>query len=237
MKTIQHCSNICDQCDLPEPCFASMHSDKSDDQTQNNIQKTLHIKKNESLYRQDEKFRGMFIVKKGGVKAYLSNYSGQEVITAFYLPGALVGFSSFSSEAYIENAKAFEDAELCLITQKDFMRLLGNNHAFQKALMISLSDDLRKSHIDQHTRTYPTAKQKIARFILEYLKRMKQQLKTKTEFYFLPTQQDMGNFLGLAPETVSRVLSQFQKEEIMTSGSKQKYFHFDCQRLEALIVE
>jgi CRP/FNR family transcriptional regulator len=234
MKTIQHCSNICDQCDLPEACFASVHGGTIAP-SKKIVQKSILIKKNEALYRQGEKFRGIFIVKKGGLKACILNKSGQEIIIAFYLPGALLGFSSLSSEIYMEDTKAFEDSELCQITLSDFIHFLQQDPSFQKALVMSLSDDLKKAHIDQYTRAYPSAKEKVARFILEYLKRWIRQGEVKDGFYFLPTQQDMAAFLGLTPETVSRVLSQFQKEKIMISGLKRKHFSVDHTRLEALI--
>ena len=231
MKVKRQVENICQQCDLPHPCFVAAT------QSANRVvQDLIHLKKGEALYRQEEKFHGIFFLKAGALKTYVLNQQGQQIVMGFYLPGDLLGFSGLSEKQYTENIEALCEAEICKVSFSMLMKQVRDDQTYQVYLLDSLSASMKQTQSDRCLYINTTAEQKVAIFLSDYAKRLMEQNGSGTDFRLLPTQQDIAAFLGLTPETVSRLFSLFQKKQVFQSFKAKQMLGLNHDKLAGIIL-
>ena len=230
MKTHRQ-NNPCERCDLPETCFSSMEDASCEGVFNKIVQETIELKKNETLFRQQEKFKGLFSVKSGGVKTFLINESGEQRITGFYLPGEMLGFDAISDECYAESAMALIPSQLCRVPFNALLQLCTDNAHIQKELFKLFSYQIKESRQHFHS----NAEQKVAAFLMNYSERLTYQGKDGNNFHLLPTQQDIASYLDLTPETVSRTFHKLIQEKMFISDKVKEIRDLDYARLKNLI--
>ncbi|MCD6046457.1 MAG: transcriptional regulator [Gammaproteobacteria bacterium] len=228
---VTHQSNLCHSCHLATSCFNISFESPHFSHLSQIIQKSIIVKKNEAVYYQQEKFRGLFTVKQGGVKTYLVSETGQQVVTGFYLPGEILGFDAVYSEHYIANAVSLTSSEICWISFADLLKLASENQTIQRELFKLFSYRLQSNHQKFHL----NSEQKVAAFLLDYASRILKQTTSENDFYLLPTQQDIASYLNLTPETVSRTLHRFIDQEIFQSSQAKRIENLNCQKLREIL--
>jgi CRP/FNR family transcriptional regulator len=228
---VTHQSNVCHNCHLATSCFNISFESPHFSYLSQIIQKSISIKKNEAVYYQQEKFRGLFTIKQGGVKTYLVSENGQQVVTGFYLPGEILGFDAVYSEHYIANAIALTASEICWISFADLLKLASENPVIQRELFKLFSYRLQASHQKFHL----NSEQSVAAFLLDYSSRTSKYSQDTSSFYLLPTQQDIASYLDLTPETISRTMHRFIEQGIFQTSQAKQIEHLDCQKLLKII--
>ncbi|HEC15202.1 MAG TPA: cyclic nucleotide-binding domain-containing protein [Sedimenticola sp.] len=183
------------------------------------------VARGETIFRIEDPFRSIFAVKSGSFKTLIPEAGGREQVVGFYLPGELLGAEGVTGGAYPCTARALESSRICELRmerlpetgrplealQQGLIEILGREVAFGHALMASL---IRQS-----------AEQRIAAFILNLSRRLERRGLAGRVFVLTMSRADMGSYLGLASETVSRVLARFQKAGVLTLQKKQVQVH------------
>jgi CRP/FNR family transcriptional regulator len=168
-----------------------------------------------TLYRVGDRFEALYAVHSGGFKTLGRLANGEEKITGFYLPGELIGLDAIDSAQHGYEAVALEDSEVCVIP---FARL---DAAAQKVpelrhrLFRLLSRDISRDQGLMLLLGVMTAEQRLATFLLNLSRRYQGLGCSHERFLLRMTREEIGSYLGLTLETVSRTLSQFQRAGLL----------------------
>jgi len=165
------------------------------------------------LYRAGEPFAHLFAVKSGSLKSTVFDPDGREHILNFHLPGELLGFAAIYQQRHAGNAVAIADSTVCYLSFTEILRLAQE---FPQ-LVLGLLKIASRSSLYTGTLTGDhNAVVRVAAFLLSVSGRLKAQGRSGTEFDLIMSREDIANHLRLAPETVSRVLTQLRTERVIS---------------------
>lgn len=179
------------------------------------------LQKNEHLYRQSDKFRSVYAVRAGAVKTYSTSSAGDEQVTGFYLPGEIIGIDGISNNQYTASAIALDTSAVCEIPFDQFEQLSQQlpslQHHFFQIMSKGISDDQKLLTLIKKN----SADERVASLLLSLSARYKRRNLSADCFILPMTRADIGNFLGLTIETISRVFSRLKKAQILETEGKQ----------------
>jgi CRP/FNR family transcriptional regulator len=173
------------------------------------------VPRGRTLYHAGEQFEALYAVHSGGFKTVGRLTHGEEKITGFHLPGELVGLDAIDSAQHGYEAVALEDSEACVIP---FARLDAAAQKFPELrhqLFRLLSRDISRDHGLMLLLGVMTAEQRLATFLLNLSRRYQRLGFSPERFVLRMTREEIGSYLGLTLETVSRTLSRFQREGLL----------------------
>ena len=194
---------------------------------QQNLQdkwKKRRVRKDSSICHFGDDFHSFFAVITGSFKSFINTEDGREQIVNFHFPGDLIALESIASGRFSSTVKAMEDSIICHIPYQEAIEVISSYSAESNPLVNLLSVKL-----DQDSRVFTSASaiEKLAGFLLNFHSR----LDNKLSFSLPMSREEIGNFLGLSTETVSRLFSRMQKQgAIIVSGKNVTIL--DIQRLK-----
>lgn len=202
------CSSACSCCSFSPLCLAQAHS---------LVSNTRHLKRKEALCVLNNKFQNIYIVKKGALKAYQVDIHGYEHIHAFYFTGETLGYRAIHAGHHISNVVALtDDTVVCEVAYDQFIDKLKSKPELYEYVLALISKQLTTSFYVN----VATAEQRIAAFIIDLSSRTPAAVPLQA--LTLPmSRQDIGSYLRLTAETVSRVLSRFKRDHIISIDLKQ----------------
>lgn len=167
----------------------------------------------EYVFRTGDPFRAIYAVRQGTVKTVVVNRDGNEQVLGFYLPGEVVGLNAIYPEKYPCDAVALEPAEFCRFSFPAMSDLAARMPSVQQHLFRMLSKELGAASLlaGDHT-----ADERVAAFLLDLSQRYAERGLSGTRFTLSMSRGDIANYLRLATETVSRVLSRFRSQGLLT---------------------
>lgn len=168
------------------------------------------VKAGQWVFGSGEKFDAVFIVHSGFLKTLILDEAGNEQILGFPLKGDLLGIDGLHSEHYASHAVALTDCELVVIPFRD-LAMLGHDHAtLENWLYRAVSRELVREYSVVGLLGTLGAEARVARFLVSLSDRFKTLGYSPVEFNLRMTRQEIGSYLGLTLETVSRSLSALQ---------------------------
>jgi CRP/FNR family transcriptional regulator len=168
-----------------------------------------------SLYHNGDRFESLYAVRSGAFKTVGVSREGTEKITGFNLPGELLGLEAISSGRHGYNAVALEDSEVCIIPFAQLEQAALTIPALQHQLLRLVSGDISRDHGLMLLLGSMTAEQRLAAFLLSLARRHQRLGYAGEHFILRMTREEIGNYLGLTLETVSRLLSRVQREGLI----------------------
>jgi CRP/FNR family transcriptional regulator len=228
--------------DLKTSCAAcSMHQLclpmglNSDDMTRLDqiIGRRRRIARDEPLYRMNDSFRNLYAIRFGHVTNYQINASGAQQITCFQMAGDLLGMDAIGTDKHHCNAVALEDSEVCeipfhrledLFTQmptllRHFHRMMSQEITREQSVMLLLGN--------------MRAEQRFAAFLVNLASRYAMHGYSSSRFQLRMSREEIGNYLGLTIESISRLLSRFKKNGWL-EVDKREVMLLDQQTLKSL---
>ncbi len=170
------------------------------------------------IYWAGDKFEQLYAVRSGCVKTYTVDAEGNERIRGFYLPGDMLGFDALYSDEYTSSACAVAPTEVCSISYAQLSKAVASQPHLQQRLLRLMSKDLATA---MALAGDYTAEQRMAAFLLHlYERELQGHIGDAGHVSLLMPRRDIANFLRLAPETASRVLSRFQKQGLIRSSQR-----------------
>lgn len=167
------------------------------------------------LYHTGDRFESLYAVRSGAFKTVGVSRQGEEKITGFHLPGELLGLEAISSSRHGYSAVALEDSEVCILPFAQIERMAMSVPALQHQLLRVLSGDISRDQGLMLLLGSMTAEQRLAAFLLSLARRHQRLGFSASRFALRMTRDEIGNYLGLTLETVSRLLSRFQREGLV----------------------
>src|SRR3990167_1769246 len=183
------------------------------------VKKHRILKRHDMLYLAKNKFHSLFIIQEGIIKTYQLDPDGKELIRGFYFASEAIGYEAICTGEYLFSAVAISDVAVCEIPYERVLELLHTKPALQKRFLHLISRQLNIGFYlaAEH------AEQRLASFLLDIAARL-YPLENKLEFKLPMSRQDIGNYLRLTAETVSRVFSRFQTHQIIIVKNKNVCF-------------
>ncbi|MFG6665979.1 fumarate/nitrate reduction transcriptional regulator Fnr [Halomonas sp. HNIBRBA4712] len=200
------------------------------------IRRRAPLKKGETLFHQGERFSSVFAVRSGSLKQVTCEGAGFDQLTNFYLPSELVGLDGIDEEAYPGSVVALETTTVCEIPFKHLDALSEELPELRGQLYRSMSKELRDDRRMMRLLSRKTADQRLASFLVTLSDRFRRRGYSPYSFRLSMARSDIGNYLGLAVETVSRILSRLQSQQVVAVSGREVNI-LDMARLTALADE
>lgn len=192
-----------------------MLADSEIEHLENIVQRKKVLKKGEFLFHAGDEFDAIHAIRSGSLKSYTISADGTEQITGFHLPGEIVGLNAISSTQYPSFAKALETSLVCTIPFDKLENLSRDIPGLQKQVFKVMSGEIREEQELMMLLSKKNADERFASFIMNLSARFKRRGLSEKEFQLTMTRGDIGNYLGLAVETVSRLVTRLQKKELI----------------------
>jgi CRP/FNR family transcriptional regulator len=169
-----------------------------------------NLKRKELLYSYHDPFKCIFVVSSGTIKTFQIDMNGQERIQNFYLPGEVIGLEAIQTGFYPYSAIAVTASTVCEIPFDNLLDFVADIPALQKHIITTLGYRINQGHYV----TAPSAEQRLAAFIIDMSQRLNHD-NTHPDIELPMSRYDIGNYLGLAPETISRIFTRFQQAKLL----------------------
>ena len=169
-----------------------------------------HLRKGETLYRAGEPFSALHAIRVGSCKTTVLGEQGHEQIAGFHLIGDIVGLDGLGTERYRGEAVALEDTEVCVLPFDRLEELARDVVPLQHNLHKVLATEIAREREVMLLLGSMRAEERIAVFLLNLSRRYKQRGYSPSEFVLRLSRAEIGSYLGLKLETVSRQLTRFQ---------------------------
>ncbi len=192
------------------------------------------IKKGTSIYRAGEPFDALYAVRAGFFKTTVLLEDGRDQVTGFYMGGELLGMDGIGTEKHTCDAVALEDSEVCIIPFRRLEELSREMHNLQHHFHKVMSREIVRDHGVMMLLGSMRAEERLAAFLVNLSQRFLARGYSPSEFYLRMTREEIGSYLGLKLETVSRVFSRFQDEGMLSVQQKHVRI-IDIPRLRALM--
>jgi CRP/FNR family transcriptional regulator len=185
------------------------------------IKKSAPYRRGESIFRQGDAFTSIYAVRAGMVKSTVINARGEEQITGFYFPGELVGLNSLHEDFYSGTSIALETVSVCEIPFVKLDELSASLPELRRQLMRQMSQEISDEQNMMLVLAKTSAEEKLGNFLIRLSLRFKRLGFSATQFRLTMSRVDIGNYLGLAVETVSRTFTKLQHRGVIKVEGKE----------------
>ena len=210
----------CSTCSKRTSCMSS-------DVTQADVTKfealiggTRVVRRGETLFRIGDTFESLYTIRMGSFKTVIVHWNGIEHITGFHFSGDTLGLEGVSADQHSCDAIALEDSIVCIVPFHLLEILCREVKAIQHHVHQLLSSEIvREANLMMQFGTM-SASQRLAAFLLNLSSRFAARGYSSTEFNLRMTRDEIGSYLGMKLETVSRMFSRLQKDGIIEPNGK-----------------
>ena len=210
----------CSSCNLRELCLPLGLSLKDIEKLDELVALRKRVKRGDSLFRAGDRFESLYAVRLGFLKSTVMSPDGREQVTGFHMAGELVGLDGISNEQHSCDTVALEDTEVCVIPYDRIEDVATNVPVLRSHFHKVMSREIVREHGVMLLLGSMHAEERLAAFLLNLSQRFESRGYSRTEFVLRMTRAEIGSFLGLKLETVSRVLSRFAQEGLIEVNQK-----------------
>lgn len=213
--TQSHNQVICSNCGLDNICLPRGLSQAEVENISQVVKAKKTLQRGDFIYREGDHFKGILAIKSGSAKLVANDTHGNEHILNILLPGELLGFDGLSTEKHGCAAIALETMTFCILPADSMDQLFQNLPGLTRELFRHSGEKMLEDK-NQLVLSKRPAEERLAYFLISLSERLKRRGFSSSEFKLSLTRQEIGNHLGLALETVSRLLKKFQHDQLIT---------------------
>ncbi|MFL6579840.1 MAG: helix-turn-helix domain-containing protein [Burkholderiales bacterium] len=210
----------CSTCNMRELCLTSGLCPADLARAETMVHARRRIKRNEVLFNGGETFNSVFAIRTGFFKSSVIDKEGREQVTGFNMSGELLGMEGIGTGQYEATAIALEDSEVCMMPFALIEEMSHELRPLQRHLHTMLAREIVRDHGVMMLLGSMRAEERLAVFLLNLSQRFTVRGYSQSEFYLRMTREEIGSYLGLKLETVSRVFSKFQESGLVTVQQK-----------------
>lgn len=214
-STVARFRTRCATCNLRELCLPCGLQERDMARFDEVVYTRKRVKRGETLYRCGEAFESLYAVRSGFFKASVVLEDGRDQVTGFHMAGEIVGMDGIGTERHSADVVALEDSEVCVIP---YARL--EEAGLQRQLHKVMSRELVRDQGVMMLLGTMRAEERLAAFLLNLSSRFVARGYSPNEFHLRMTRDEIGSYLGLSLETVSRLFSRFQADELISVQQK-----------------
>lgn len=206
---------------------------KDIDRVNDIIKRSRPIHAGEHIYRTGDGFTSIFAVRSGSIKTYLLDDDGVEQVTGFYLPGEILGFDGIGNNTHGCNVVSMETSTVCEIPFERIEELSLQIPVLQRHFFQLMSQQIESDHQMMMTLSKKNAEGRVATLLVSLSNRFSRRNLSAKSLRLPMSRMDIGNFLGLTIETVSRTFSRLQKEGITNVDGREIHIN-DNEKLHSV---
>ena len=188
------------------------------------------VPRGESLFHAGEAFAALYAVRTGFFKTRVSSEDGRDQVTGFQMAGELLGLDGIGTDRHTCDAVALEDSQVCVIPYHQLEDLARELSDLQRHFHKIMSREIVRDHGVMLLLGSMRAEERLAAFLLNLTQRLRTRGFSAQSLILRMTREEIGSYLGLKLETVSRAFSRFQDEGIL----QVKQRHIEVLNPEAL---
>jgi CRP/FNR family transcriptional regulator len=233
--SVAHLRVACSNCNLRELCLPVGLSIPEIEKIEEIVATRRRVKRGDALFRSGDRFESLYAVRVGFLKSTVVSLDGREQVTGFHMAGELVGLDGISTEQHSCDTVALEDTEVCVIPYERLEEVAGTLPILRNHLHRVMSREIVREHGVMLLLGSMHAEERLAAFLLNLSQRFESRGYSRSEFVLRMTRAEIGSFLGLKLETVSRALSRFAQDRLIEVNQKHVRI-VDPEGLRAMIA-
>jgi CRP/FNR family transcriptional regulator len=211
----------CSSCNLRELCLPVGFSETELQRLDALVATRRGVKRGEALFRCGEPFQALYAVRTGFFKTRVSSEDGRDQVTGFQMAGELLGLDGISSDSHTCDAVALEDSQVCVIPYAQLEQLSREFTDLQRQFHKIMSREIVRDQGVMLLLGSMRAEERLAAFLLNLAQRLKARGFSPSALVLRMTREEIGTYLGLKLETVSRCFSKFQDDGILQVRQRQ----------------
>lgn len=223
----------CQTCSLSALCLPLALGAQDMDQFNAIIRRRAPLKKGEALFCQGNSFSSVFAVRSGSLKQVTLDQNGEEQVTHFYLPSELIGLDSINEQIHPGYVIALERTSVCEIPFNHLDSLAEHIPQLRLQLFRSMSKEMGDDRRMMRLLSRKVPDERLASFFINLAMRFQRCGYSPCSFRLPMARNDIGNYLGLAVETISRILGRFQQQQLMAIQGREVHI-LDFEALNIL---
>ena len=232
---LHHLKAVCSGCSLRELCLPMGLTPDEIEHLDQLVYTRRRVKRGESLYRSGDAFGSIYAVRSGFFKSGVLLEDGRDQVTGFHMPGEILGLDGIGTERHTCGATALEDSEVCVIPFSRLEEVSREVRTLQHQFHKVMSREIVRDQGVMMLLGTMRAEERLAAFLLNLSQRFVARGYSPAEFHLRMTREEIGSYLGLKLETVSRIFSKFHDEGLI--GVQQKHIRIlDPEGLRALLA-
>ena len=202
----------CSNCNLRELCMPVGLSDAQMQRIDDVVATRRKVKRGGTLFRNGEEFTSLYAIRTGFFKTCVATEDGRDQVTGFQMAGEIIGLDGIVNDQHTCDAVALEDAEVCVMPFDRIEELSREVTALQSHVHKIMSREIVREHSVMLLLGSMRAEERLAAFLLNLVQRLHARGFSQTELVLRMTREEIGSYLGLKLETVSRTFSKFVEE-------------------------
>ena len=179
------------------------------------------IKRGATLFRNGEKFTSLYAIRTGFFKTCVASEDGRDQVTGFQMAGEIVGLDGIVNDQHTCDAVALEDAEVCVMPFDRIEELSREVNSLQRHMHKIMSREIVREHGVMLLLGSMRAEERLAAFLLNLVQRLHARGFSRSELVLRMTREEIGSYLGLKLETVSRTFSKFVEDGVIEVKQRQ----------------
>ncbi len=211
----------CSTCSMHQLCLPMGLGENDMDRLDKIIGRRRKVARDDYLYRMGDTFSNLYAVRVGHFKTCQINAGGEQQITGFQMTGELLGMDAISTDRHHCNAVALEDSEVCEIPFPRLEELFGTMPTLLRHFHRMMSQEITREQSVMLLLGNMRAEQRFAAFLVNLASRYTTRGYSSTNFQLRMSREDIGNYLGLTIESISRLLSKFKKQGLLKVNNRE----------------
>lgn len=211
----------CSSCNLRELCLPVTLPPEELEKLDSLVASRRQVAKGDALFRVGDDFQALYAVRSGFFKTLISSEDGREQVTGFQMTGELLGLDGISHDRHSCDSIALEDSMVCVIPYGELEELSRNFSALQHQFHKIMSREIVREHGVMLLLGSMRAEERLAAFLLNLTQRLKMRGFSSSSMILRMTREEIGSYLGLKLETVSRTFSRFQDDGLLVVKQRQ----------------
>ncbi len=224
----------CSDCNLRELCMPMGLSCSEMGKLDELVATRRKVKRGAPLFSNGDRFAALYAIRTGFFKTCIATEDGRDQVTGFQMAGEIIGLDGIVGDRHMCDAVALEDAEVCVMPYDRIEELSRLVPALQTHVHKIMSREIVREHGVMLLLGSMRAEERLAAFLLNLVQRLHARGFSQSELVLRMTREEIGSYLGLKLETVSRTFSKFAEEGIVEV--KQRHVRIlDTQALRNIV--
>ena len=202
----------CSNCNLRELCMPIGLSEVQLQRIEDIVATRRKVKRGATLFRNGEVFTSLYAIRTGFFKTCVATEDGRDQVTGFQMAGEIIGLDGIVHDHHTCDAVALEDAEVCVMPFEGLEEISREVTALQSHVHKVMSREIVREHGVMLLLGSMRAEERLAAFILNLVQRLHTRGFSSSELVLRMTREEIGSYLGLKLETVSRTFSKFAED-------------------------
>lgn len=211
----------CSSCNLRELCLPVGMSTDQMLKLDSLVATRRTVSRGDTLFRSGEDFQSLYAVRTGFFKTCVASEDGRDQVTGFQMAGELLGLDGIGTERHTCDAVALEDSQVCVIPFHQLEDLSREVSDLQRQFHRIMSREIVRDHGVMLLLGSMRAEERLAAFLLNLTQRLQSRGFSASELILRMTREEIGSYLGLKLETVSRTFSKFQDDGFLEVKQRQ----------------